>query len=314
MLVNDFTSTDPARDIAQGFVGVQNHGAGETVYYRNIRVKEERESDVTAPTTTASLSPAAPASGWYAAAPTLTLAAADEADGSGVARTEWRLKGSAAWTAYAGPVAVPGGDGAHVVEFRSVDVAGNVEETRSLSVSVDATAPAVTVTGIADGAAYGTSTSATVVWGAADATSGLASTTALLDGKPLSSGTKLTMYDLTLGQHELVVTATDKAGNLTRRSVKFRVTTSLADLDALIDVFTAEGTISSRVADTLRSPLDEAINQAELGKRSRVVSYLQTFVTRVNNRVEGSPRALYVRQVLRRDAQALIEQYKAPLA
>lgn len=39
-LVNDFTSTDPARDLAQGFIGVQNHGAGESVYYRNIRLKD----------------------------------------------------------------------------------------------------------------------------------------------------------------------------------------------------------------------------------------------------------------------------------
>ena len=39
-VVNQFTSTDPARDLAQGFVGIQNHGAGETVSYRNIRIKE----------------------------------------------------------------------------------------------------------------------------------------------------------------------------------------------------------------------------------------------------------------------------------
>ena len=38
-LVNDFTSTDPARDLTQGFVGVQNHGGGETIWYRNIRIK-----------------------------------------------------------------------------------------------------------------------------------------------------------------------------------------------------------------------------------------------------------------------------------
>ncbi|WP_380166671.1 CBM35 domain-containing protein [Jannaschia sp. R86511] len=37
-LVNDFTSTDPARDLA-GFIGVQNHGGGETVYYRDIQIK-----------------------------------------------------------------------------------------------------------------------------------------------------------------------------------------------------------------------------------------------------------------------------------
>ncbi|WP_018930459.1 family 16 glycoside hydrolase [Gracilibacillus lacisalsi] len=40
VLVNDFTSTEPDRDLTQGFVGLQNHGAGETIFYRDVRVKE----------------------------------------------------------------------------------------------------------------------------------------------------------------------------------------------------------------------------------------------------------------------------------
>ncbi|MFD6140185.1 family 16 glycoside hydrolase [Promicromonospora sp. NPDC060271] len=40
VLVNDFDSTDPARDLAQGYVGLQNHGGGETIYYRDVRVKD----------------------------------------------------------------------------------------------------------------------------------------------------------------------------------------------------------------------------------------------------------------------------------
>ena len=40
VLVNDFTSTEPERDLAQGFIGLQNHGAGESVFYRNVRMKD----------------------------------------------------------------------------------------------------------------------------------------------------------------------------------------------------------------------------------------------------------------------------------
>lgn len=40
VLVNDFDSTDPARDLATGYVGLQNHGGGETIYYRDVRVKD----------------------------------------------------------------------------------------------------------------------------------------------------------------------------------------------------------------------------------------------------------------------------------
>jgi hypothetical protein len=39
VLVNDFTSTDPARDLSTGFLGVQNHGAGERIFYRDVQVK-----------------------------------------------------------------------------------------------------------------------------------------------------------------------------------------------------------------------------------------------------------------------------------
>ncbi|MFG6200646.1 ThuA domain-containing protein [Nonomuraea sp. JJY05] len=38
--INDFTNTDPARSLKDGHIGLQNHGNGDTVSFRNIRVKE----------------------------------------------------------------------------------------------------------------------------------------------------------------------------------------------------------------------------------------------------------------------------------
>jgi type 1 glutamine amidotransferase len=37
--INDFTNTDPVRSLA-GHIGIQNHGAGDTASFRNIRIKE----------------------------------------------------------------------------------------------------------------------------------------------------------------------------------------------------------------------------------------------------------------------------------
>ena len=37
--INDFTNTDPARSLA-GYVGLQNHGTGDDVRFRNVRIKE----------------------------------------------------------------------------------------------------------------------------------------------------------------------------------------------------------------------------------------------------------------------------------
>ncbi|MBX7267646.1 ThuA domain-containing protein [Micromonospora sp. Llam7] len=37
--INDFTNTDPNRQL-DGYIGIQNHGTGDDVRYRNIRIKE----------------------------------------------------------------------------------------------------------------------------------------------------------------------------------------------------------------------------------------------------------------------------------
>ncbi|MEJ1201067.1 MULTISPECIES: ThuA domain-containing protein [unclassified Streptomyces] len=39
--INDFTNTDPARSLRQGHIGLQNHGDGDEVSFRNIRVKQD---------------------------------------------------------------------------------------------------------------------------------------------------------------------------------------------------------------------------------------------------------------------------------
>ena len=40
--INDFTNTDPVRSLRQGHIGIQNHGDGDTVSFRNIRAKALR--------------------------------------------------------------------------------------------------------------------------------------------------------------------------------------------------------------------------------------------------------------------------------
>lgn len=63
----------------------------------------------------------------------VTVVATDEG-GSGVASVEHRVGGAAGWTAYTGPVTVPGA-GAVTVEFRATDGAGNVSEVGSVQVA-----------------------------------------------------------------------------------------------------------------------------------------------------------------------------------
>ncbi|MGN9908791.1 ThuA domain-containing protein [Phytohabitans sp. LJ34] len=38
--INDFTNADPVRSLTSGYIGIQNHGTGDDVSFRNIRIKE----------------------------------------------------------------------------------------------------------------------------------------------------------------------------------------------------------------------------------------------------------------------------------
>ena len=109
----------------------------------------------------------------------------------------------------------------------------------------------------------GDSGTLTPAWTATDATSGVASTTATLDGKAIASGTSVTLYELTLGQHTLVVTSTDNAGNVTTTTVTFTVGTSFDDIEALINAFVADGTMSAKTAASLKDRLFRAEQAAQ---------------------------------------------------
>ncbi|MFC9325040.1 OmpL47-type beta-barrel domain-containing protein [Kitasatospora sp. NPDC057015] len=89
--------------------------------------------DTTAPVTEATTHPHASKHGVFREDVTVTLTATD--DLSGVARTEYDLDG-AGWTEYTGPVRVSG-DGEHTLLYRSIDLAQNHEEDRSLVLRIE---------------------------------------------------------------------------------------------------------------------------------------------------------------------------------
>jgi hypothetical protein len=101
-------------------------------------------------------------SGTQLAATTLTLSATD--DRSGVATTEYRTATDgvtfSSWTT--GTSVTLSTSATHTVQFRSTDVAGNVEEIRSASVELDLTPPTVTLTAPADATTVLSSTSVTL--------------------------------------------------------------------------------------------------------------------------------------------------------
>lgn len=144
--------TAPFRLTAEGELTLEYRAidrAGNAETFKAIELKV----DAGAPTTTASSYPGDVIDGgWHDREVTVGLRADD--GGSGVARTEYRVN-AGDWLPYTAPFTVADA-GDNVVEYRSADVAGNVENARSLSVRVDVTAPvtAVRLNGGAPAALY----------------------------------------------------------------------------------------------------------------------------------------------------------------
>jgi hypothetical protein len=269
--------------------------AGNVEQAKSVEVR----IDATAPLTTASFAPPSDA-GWHNGTVPVTLSAVDA--GSGVTATEWSLDGGP-WTPYTAPVPVAG-DGEHELLYRSTDAAGNVETLKSAILKIDGVAPTVIVSGLADGQLYGDSQDVRVTFQAVDPLSGVAGTVATLDGATYASGTLQAMFELDLGLHELMVTATDKAGNVTTANVRFFVSTSLRDMQFLLDRFKATSWLSANAHKKLKAKLDAARLAEAGGNDTKAINQLLAF------RALALDPALVtnteVRDVLVRDADAMI--------
>ena len=133
--INEWIDDDPNVDLATGHIGLQTHGAGDDVYFRNVRIK-----NLAAPETSAALDPAEPGPGGTYDGPVgVRLSAA-----GGAAFTEYRVDGGE-WvrsenTAGDDPFVTAftvSAEGEHVVEYRSTDAAGNEEAVRSVAFSIE---------------------------------------------------------------------------------------------------------------------------------------------------------------------------------
>jgi hypothetical protein len=156
--------------------------------------------------------------GWWRSAVYVALAADDAT--SGLSETEIDVDGGG-WAAYVAPVLV-GGQGEHTADYRSTDVAGNVESTSSITFRVDSIAPHTTaaLTGtLGDNGWY--TTPVAVALGAADPNPGSGVDEVFLEDQPVTGPAQ---YED--GVHDLTYHATDVAGNReTDRALDLKVDT-----------------------------------------------------------------------------------------
>jgi glucose/arabinose dehydrogenase/PKD repeat protein len=255
---------------------------------------------ITAPEkVTATVAPAAPngSNGWYTSPVTVKV----DTGGAPLWTRQVSLDGGTTWTnTNAAGEATVDADGTTTVRYRAIDSAGTVASGGSLTVSIDKTAPAPTVTGVQDGATYGDSLTRTLELGATDATSGVASTTATLDGRAVAPGA-LRLYQLALGEHTFVVTSTDVAGNTGTTTLTFTTDTSFADMRALIDQLASNNGQRTRLTDQLNG----AEKSAARGATTKVIHQLREFKDLVQreHELDGD-----LRTALLRDADAMINR------
>src|SRR5439155_4907 len=175
-------------------------GLVETKHSQSIAI------DTTPPSTTASVSGTAGANGWYITTVVVSLSATDPV--SGVSNVYSHVD-NGPWQIYSGPVTI--GDGVHVFEYYAVNGAGLVEGTYSLSLAVDTTPPASTISLFGTAGANGWYLSnVTGYLGASDATSGVANLSYQVDG-----GSWLSYngpFVLGEGLHTVAYFASDQAG------------------------------------------------------------------------------------------------------
>ena len=175
--------------------------------------------DKTAPVTTPAISGTAGTNGWYRSPVTVSLTAGDNA--SGVAGIYYNVD--------SGPVTVSGNsasmalstDGIHTITYYAVDVAGNVESPKSLTVKIDQTPPSVTVAADPNKISPNKKLKAVMITGtAADVTSGIATIAITVTDRSGTVVATATAFNSTVQLrgtkdelYTVAATVTDKSGN-----------------------------------------------------------------------------------------------------
>lgn len=181
------------------FIAIDNAGNQSPIYAENYTI------DTEAPVTTITLEGSLGGNGWYTSDVTVTLSAVDPG-GSGVAETMYSFDGTN-WNTYLAPLCL-NEEGIKTIYYRSVDIAGNIENTKTCEVKIDKTPPLITVNSPVDGTEYLLNQLVFANWIAEDPISGILSAIGTVaSGQPIdtaSAGTKIFSVDATntAGMHE----------------------------------------------------------------------------------------------------------------
>ncbi|MCK5291694.1 MAG: hypothetical protein KAR39_06735 [Thermoplasmata archaeon] len=205
--------------------------AGNTENTKSVQLK----IDTKPPRTGSSLSGTLGTNEWYTSDVTIALDASDVT--SDVRHTSYRID-SGVWQDYSGMLNITS-DGSHRIEFYSVDIAGNIESAKTLTLKIDRTEPRIDTLTTSDPGSDGTLTasSVTVVWTGYDETSGIERYEVALDDQSfwdVGLTTTHTFTGLDDGSHTVIVRIVDRAGNLNEKRTEFTIDTNPSSPNGLM--------------------------------------------------------------------------------
>jgi len=197
--------------------------------------------------------------------------------------------------------------GTTTVTFFTCDASCNRASATTTVTVVDTTRPSVTVAS-PQTRDYRRTDVLPISFSATDTGSGLASGSpgATLDGVAVANGQSIVLLTLALGQHSLVVSAVDQAGNTANHPVNFQVIATVGSLITTVNIFVGDGRINdSNTANGLLAKLSDAQDAIDKGKNNVGANKLREFIDQVNGRA-GRSVALDAAQLLVTDAQYVI--------
>jgi hypothetical protein len=228
------------------------------------------KSDTTAPTSRATVDPAPNAAGWNTGPVTVHVGATDDSGGSGVAAITVATSGPATTTSGSSADVPVSAEGNTTIAYYATDNSGNREPPQTVTVRIDKTAPSVAFDGNAG--TYGVDQQIAITCYAADAISGLASSTCNDVAGPA--------YSFALGSNTLTASATDTAGNTGSGQTSFTVVADRTSVGAL----TVRFVTSSAAFQALTPRQQRAVrNMADLATRAlaRIVPRLSPAQTTI---------------------------------
>jgi N-acetylmuramoyl-L-alanine amidase len=199
------------------------------------------------------------------------------------------------------------GSGLHTLAVTAKDKVGNTA-TKSQSFKVDALAPDITIAA-PQANAYLQTGAIAINFSASDAHSGVASTTATMDGVAIANATSYSLLWNTLGSHTLAVTSTDNVGNVASTSVTFTIGATIESIIQAVNELYGQGQIDNQgIQNSLLAKL--AKYEKDNGNSGNAKNYLKNFINEVSAQ-SGKHLTVAAANVLLADAQYCIAHLPA---